>query len=73
MSLVTIIFLNVLLALVVTGLIAAAVDLCRNVSRSLDKRRAERACRRGWDWPAFEREVARYLHSRSGRPAAPPR
>ena len=74
MSLISIILLNALFALLLTGLIVAAGDLTRSAARAIDKRRAERACKRGWDWPAFEQEVSRYLQShRRRRPAAPPR
>jgi hypothetical protein len=73
-SLISIILLNALFALLLTGLIAAVIDLTRSASKALDKRKAERACQRGWDWPAFEQEVSRYLRNHRGRrPAAPPR
>lgn len=74
MSLLSIILLNALFALLLTGLVVAAIDLTRSASKALDKRKAERACKRGWDWPAFEQEVSRYLRNpRDRRPAAPPR
>jgi hypothetical protein len=73
MSLISIILLNALFALLLTGLIMAVIDLKRSASKALDKRKALRACKRGWDWPAFEQEVGRYLRSHRGhRPAAPP-
>ena len=72
MSFVTAILLCALCLVVVTGLVAAALDLSKIASRSLDRTRARRACRRGWDWPAFEREVARYTGGRGGRRHATP-
>jgi hypothetical protein len=56
----TVILLSVLLVLVLVGVTAAAVDLSKIGSRALDLRRIRRASRRGWDWPAFERELASY-------------
>lgn len=58
MSSLTILLLGVLLALVVVGVTAAALDLSKVGSRALELRRIRRASRRGWDWPAFERELA---------------
>ncbi len=54
------IVLGALLVLVMAGVTAAAVDLSKVGSRALDLRRVRRASRRGWDWPAFERELASY-------------
>jgi hypothetical protein len=72
-TLVTIIIVNAVCVLVLAALVAAAIDLRKVTSKSLDLRRARRASRRGWDWPSFEREVASYVRSRGHRPAAPPR
>jgi hypothetical protein len=73
-SLISIILLNALFALLATGLIVAAIDLTRSACKALDRHKARRACKRGWDWPAFEQEVGRYLRTQGGRrPAAPPR
>ncbi len=65
----TIILLGVLILLLVAGVAAAARDLSKIGSRALDRRRALRACARGWDWQAFEREFASYA-ARRPRPAA---
>jgi hypothetical protein len=74
MSLTTILLVNGLCVLVVTGIVAAAIDLSKIASGALSRRRARRACKRGWDWPAFEQEVARYMRANRGhRPATPPR
>ena len=61
---VTIIFLSVLVILLVAGMVGAAVDLSKIGAKALDLRRARRACSRGWDWPAFEREFASYATGR---------
>ncbi len=71
MNTVAIILLGALVLLVVTGAAAAALDLSKIGSQALGRRRALRACRRGWDWQAFERELAAYAaHRRGHRPAA---
>jgi hypothetical protein len=62
MSVTTILLINALCVLVVTGVIAAAIDLWKIGAKSLTRRRA---CRH-WDWPAFEEEVARYARARAG-------
>ena len=72
MSAVTILLVTFLCIVVATGIAAAVIDLSKISSRALDKRRARRACRRGWDWPAFEREVARYIRGHDRRPHATP-
>jgi hypothetical protein len=72
-SVVTVILVNALFALVLAGIIAAAIDLSKHASHALDRRRVRRACRRGWDWPAFERDVARYMRRSEERHPAPPR
>jgi hypothetical protein len=70
---VTIILVAVLFAMVAAGLIVAALDLTKLSVRALDRRRALRICRRGWDWQAFEREVATYARTvQRRRRAAPP-
>jgi hypothetical protein len=70
---VTIILVGGLLALLVTGVLAAGLDLSKIGWHALDLRRARRACRRGWDWPAFERELASYAARRRGYRHAPHR
>jgi hypothetical protein len=67
---ITIILLGALLLLVVAGVAAAAVDLSKIGSNALDLRRARRASKRGWDWPGFERELARYAARTRGHPRA---
>ncbi|HXB16327.1 MAG TPA: hypothetical protein VNV44_11365 [Solirubrobacteraceae bacterium] len=73
MTLLAIIFVNAVCVLVLAALVAAAIDLRKITSKSLDRARARRACRHGWDWPSFERELASYVRRRGHRPAAPPR
>jgi hypothetical protein len=63
----TVILLCVLLVLLAAGVAAAAMDLSRVGSKALDLRRARRASKRGWDWPAFERELASYTARTRGR------
>jgi hypothetical protein len=67
---VTILLLVVLLLVLAAGVTAAVVDLSKIGSRAFDRRRALRACRRGWDWAAFERELASYASQRGGQPPA---
>ena len=50
--------------LLVAGVTAAVVDLSKIGARAIDRRRALRACKRGWDWAAFERELASYASTR---------
>ena len=73
MSPVTIVFVAALFLLIAVGLAAALLDLGKLSAKALDRRRVRRVCRRGWDWPAFEQEVARYVRTAKHRPAAPPR
>jgi hypothetical protein len=67
---VTIALLGLLLLLLVAGVFVAALDLSRIGSKAFDRRRALRACRRGWDWAGFERELATYTMRRRGQPPA---
>jgi len=67
----TIVLLTLLVVVVMAGIVAAAIDLSKIFSHALDRHRARRAARRGWDWPAFEREVARYMGGRGGRRPTP--
>ncbi len=67
---VTIALLGLLLLILVVGVFAAALDLSRIGSRAFDRRRAQRACRQGWDWAAFERELASYATRKRGQPPA---
>jgi len=69
-SVVTILFLVVLLLVLVAGVTAAVVDLSKIGSQAVARRRALRASRRGWDWAAFERELASYAARRGGHPPA---
>ena len=70
MGVVTILLLVLLLLVLAAGVTAAVVDLSKIGSRAFERRRALRACRRGWDWVAFERELASYASHRGGPPAA---
>jgi hypothetical protein len=67
MSPVTLILVNCLSLVVLTGLVTAAIDLTKLATQALHTRQAKRACRRGWDWNEFERELARYVLRGGGR------
>jgi hypothetical protein len=65
MSAVTIACACAVIAVVVAAVTFAAFDLAKIGARRVDRLKARRACRRGWDWAAFERELAGYARSRS--------
>jgi hypothetical protein len=70
---VTIILLFVLASLLVAGLVAAILDLVRAARSLLERRRVRGISRRGWDWPAFERDLASYVRERrAGSGSLPP-
>jgi biopolymer transport protein ExbB/TolQ len=67
-------FVTALFLLAAAGLVTALFDLSKMSAQALARRRFRRVSRHGWDWPAFEQEVARYTRTINGRrPAAPPR
>jgi hypothetical protein len=61
---VTVILVSVLFVLLATGLVAVGLDLSKIGFQALDRRRALRACRHGWDWQAFESALASYAAGR---------
>jgi hypothetical protein len=65
MSAVTVVCSGLVLAVVVAAAVFAALDLAKVGADALDRLKVRRACRRGWDWVAFERELAGYARSRS--------
>ncbi len=56
---------SVVLAVVAAAVVFAVFDIAKTCFRAVDRLKVRRACRRGWDWPAFEREFAGYARSRS--------
>jgi hypothetical protein len=68
MSFVAILFLSLLGALSLAAVTATLIDVSKIAAKAVDLRRARRASRRGWDWPAFEQDLARFMRDRS--PAA---
>jgi len=64
MSLVTIVGSCAVFVLAGTALLFAASDLLHIAARKLDQLRVRRVARRGWDWVAFEREIAGYVRGR---------
>ena len=65
MSAATIAGAGAVLLVVLAATVCAVLDLAKIGARALDALKWRRACRRGWDWAAFERELARWARGRS--------